>query len=330
MDDRLKRPVDVEADAATNTLVVSAHEELLPEIEGIVDRLNTTDTLDEDDREVRIFPLVVARAEELARTLDAMFPQPPVPVDPRTRRPRPDLQLPKEVVVRADRGTNALIVDAPARRLAGFEQLVKNLDRQENPGEADVRTYQVRREAIEAAAGSIRELASGGALGGSSRTPVTVSTEGTTGTLIVSGPSAAFEAIEAVLDSIDGAAGGPEQTVRSFPLAHARATRLVDTIRPVAEARRRTLDALVDASEQERAAALSLVADAATNTLVVTAPSEVQVVVETLLVALDAEAAAAGAGRANAGQGGCRREPYVMARYLRAERGQAHILCVQV
>ena len=296
MDDRLKRPVDVEADAATNTLVVSAHEELLPEIEGIVDRLNTTDTLDEDDREVRIFPLVVARAEELARTLDAMFPQPPVPVDPRTRRPRPDLQLPKEVVVRADRGTNALIVDAPARRLAGFEQLVKNLDRQEIPGDADVRTYQVRREAIEAAAGSIRELASGGALGGSSRTPVTVSTEGTTGTLIVSGPSAAFEAIEAVLDSIDGAAGGPEQTVRIFPLAHARATRLVDTIRPVAEARLRTLDALVDASEQERAAALSLVADAATNTLVVTAPSEVQVVVETLLVALDAEAAAAGAG----------------------------------
>lgn len=296
MDDRLKRPVDVEADPATNTLVVSAHEELLPEIEGIVDRLNTTDTLDGDDREVRIFPLVVARAEELARTLDAMFPQPPVPIDPRTRRPRPDLQLPKEVVVRADRGTNSLIVDAPARRLAGFEQLVQNLDRQEISGDADVRTYRVRREAIEAAARSIRELASGGALGGSSRTPVTVSTEGTTGTLIVSGPSAAFASIEKVLKSIDVAAGGPEQTVRIFSLEHARATRLAETIRPVAEARLRTVGSLVDASDAERAAALSLVADAATNTLVVTAPGEVQAVVETLLVALDAEAAAAGAG----------------------------------
>ncbi|MEO0483605.1 MAG: secretin N-terminal domain-containing protein [Planctomycetota bacterium] len=111
--ERSLRPVDIRADAATNTLIVSAHPELLPEIESIANELNETQTVTGDDREIRIFPLRIARAEDLARTIDAMFPEPPMPIDPRTRRARPDLRQPREVVVRADRATNSLIVDRP-------------------------------------------------------------------------------------------------------------------------------------------------------------------------------------------------------------------------
>jgi type II secretory pathway component GspD/PulD (secretin) len=121
---RAAKPVWVDADAATNTLIVSAHPDTLPEIEGIISTLNEAQT-DASGREIHIYPLKVARAEELAQTIDQMYPDPPIPLDPRTRQPRPDLKQPREIIVRADRATNSLIVDAPSQRMAGFEQLVQ-------------------------------------------------------------------------------------------------------------------------------------------------------------------------------------------------------------
>jgi hypothetical protein len=90
----------------------------MTEIERIVNELNETQAMDAKGREIRIFPLKVARAEELGQTIDQMYPVPPMPRD-RNGQARPDLQQPKEVSVRADRGTNSLIVDAPAQRMAG-------------------------------------------------------------------------------------------------------------------------------------------------------------------------------------------------------------------
>jgi hypothetical protein len=72
--------VDIQADAATNTLIVSAHPEVLPEIEQIIEDLNDAQAYDSEGREIRIFPLKVARAEELAKTIDAMYPEPPMPL----------------------------------------------------------------------------------------------------------------------------------------------------------------------------------------------------------------------------------------------------------
>ena len=127
-EERREKPLRVRADGATNTLIVSAHPEVLDEIVSIVSDLNQSPTLDDEDREIRIFPLRIARAEELARTLDEMFPQPPAPLD-RRGRPIPSLQPQREVIVRADGQTNSLIVDAPTKRMSGFEELVRQLDR---------------------------------------------------------------------------------------------------------------------------------------------------------------------------------------------------------
>src|SRR5205814_9347149 len=132
---------------------------------------------DRGGRQISIFPLKVARAEELAKTIDAMFPEPPMPIDPRTRQPRPDLQRPKEVTVRADRGTNSLIVDAPSKRLTGFEQIVKSLDSTKLAGNVELRSYHVERADLAAAATAIRNAAANGALyatgqPGSAVTPV--------------------------------------------------------------------------------------------------------------------------------------------------------------
>ena len=297
LDERTKKPVDIQADPATNTLIVSAHPDVLTEIQAIVEELNETQTLGAEDREIRIFPLKFARAQELARTIDEMFPEPPIPYE-RDRygrtRPRPDLREPKEVFVRADAATNSLIVDAPSKRLAGFEQIVQSLDKQ-NPAEnVEVRTYRIRHADLNAVASSLRDLANQGALGQRGRAPVSISTEPATRTLIVSGPSEIFDGVSRVLDQFDGALDRPATVMRTYRLAHARADRLQTLLTRILTTRAR------EQLEQDGAAIINVeslidvAADSASNTLIISAPEAMQKLAEQLIQTLDTEASASG------------------------------------
>ncbi|MFI4916652.1 MAG: secretin N-terminal domain-containing protein [Phycisphaerales bacterium JB060] len=294
-EERARQPVDIRADAATNTLLVSAHPEMMPEIESVVSQLNEARTIDDEDREIRIFPLQHARAEELAQTIDEMYPEPPMPRDSRGR-PRPDLQQPKEVVVRANRTTNALIVDAPSRRLAGFEQIVNSLDRSELAGDVVVRTYQPQRAEPEAIASAIRDLAGSGALGGSPRTPLTVSVEPNTRTLIVSGPGEVFVQVEALLEDLDGSPARPESTVKLYKLQHARADRLEPLLRDLLTTRLREQQQVSGGlGVSDVASLLTVSAEPATNTLIISAPPVAQELAQSLVDALDTDEVGAAA-----------------------------------
>ncbi len=294
VEDKATRPVSIQADGATNTLIVSAHDEILPEIEQLITDLNEQQSYDEEGREIRIFPLKVARAEELAKTIDAMFPEPPMPMDPRTRRPRPDLQLPKEVVVRADTATNSLIVDAPAKRLAGFEQLVRSLDMHKLTDDIEVRTYRIERAELAAVSRTLNELARAGALGAAGQTQVVIETEPMSRSLIVSGPSAIFAGVETVLNDLELRPEMPETTMRLYPLQHARAERVQTLLQRLLEQRlredqQRTSGAIVDIQTL-----LEVAADGASNTLIIIAPEPIQQVAQQLIEALDVEAAQIG------------------------------------
>lgn len=294
-EERARQPVDIQADAATNTLLISAHPDVMPEIEAVVSQLNDSRTIDDEDREIRIFPLQHARAEELAQTIDEMYPEPPMPRDSRGR-PRPDLQQPKEVVVRANRGTNALIVDAPSRRLAGFEQIVQSLDRSELAGDVTVRTYRPLRAEPQAVATAIRDLANSGALGGSPRTPLSVSIEPVTRSLIVSGPAEAFTQVEALLAELDGAPARAESTVKLYKLKFARADRLEPLLRDLLTTRLREQQQVEGGlGVADVASLLTVSAEPATNTLIISAPPVAQELAESLVEALDTDEVGASA-----------------------------------
>lgn len=287
---RAKFPVRIEADGATNTLIVAAHQSVLPEIEAIVEELNETQASDAQGREIRIFPLKVARAEELARTIDQMYPEPPTPLDPRTRQPRPDLRQPKEITVRADAATNSLIVDAPSKRLQGFEQLVKSLDQQKIVGDVEVRTYRVRQADLNAVAASLRSMAAGGAIGHTGAGgKVVVDTEPGTRTLIVTGPAEVFGHVEKVLAEVDAVPDRPATALRMYPLRNARATKLQPLVQRVLAGRLRE-----ELAGQGRLAELETLlevgADTASNTLIVSAPAAVLEVATALVQTLDQEA----------------------------------------
>ena len=286
-EERMRRPVDIQADPATNTLIVSAHPEVMPELESIVSRLNDAPSLDAEDREIRIFPLKVARAEELARTIDQMYPQPPVPRDSRGRA-RPDLQPEREIVVRADRATNSLIVDAPVRRLAGFEQIVQSLDSQAMASDVEVRTYTLGRVDPQDAAQTVQRLAEAGALGGTGRVPITVTPAVAARSLVVSGPTEIFERVESLLDDLEGVARAGT-SLKMYAVRHARADRLQPLLDRLLRARLAE-DPAFEASAQ----AFEVASDRASNTLIVSAPEAVQDVAAALIASLDVPQAEAG------------------------------------
>lgn len=289
---KAKKPVDITADAATNTLIVSAHPDAMPEIEALVSELNIQQAYDAEGREIRIFPLKIARAEELARTIDQMYPEPPIPRDPRSGAPRPDLQRPREVVVRADRGTNSLIVDAPAKRLAGFEQIVKSLDAQKLGSNVELRTYHVERADLNAAATAIRNAASSGALSpaGGSVTPVTVDIEPMSRTLVVSGPSDVFKGVEDVLKKVDSSPERPATGVKMYALKAARAERVQPLVLKVVTSRARELQQ--GKPGLDAASLVDVAAESTSNTLVVSAPEAVLTVCDALIQTLDQQGVA--------------------------------------
>jgi type II secretion system protein D len=293
-EERGKKPVSIQADPATNTLIVSAHEDLLPEIETIVSNLNETERADAEGREIRIFPLKIARAEELAQTLDQMFPEPPIPVDPRTRQPRPDLKPSREVVVRADRATNSIIVDAPAKRLPGFEQLVKSLDQQKLSGSVVLRTYRVERADLTSVAQTLRELASAGSLNAAPTAPVGISVDASTRTLIVSAPQESFAAVEDVLRKLDGAPDMPATEMKLYALTSARAERLQPLLQKLLTTRVREQMQAEGKTPPEGVTLVEVVADMGSNALIITAPREAITTADGLVRALDQQSVATG------------------------------------
>ncbi|MEN0019340.1 MAG: secretin N-terminal domain-containing protein [Planctomycetota bacterium] len=295
IEERTAKPVSISSDAATNTLVVSAHVDVLPEIEAIVSQLNEAQTFDADGRSISIFPLKHARAEELATTIDAMYTQPPAPYDPRLRRFREDLRAPKEITVRADRATNSLIVDAPAGRLAEFEQIVRQLDQADITGDVDVRTYRVPAADVDAVARALQDLARSGALPTGSRTPVQVSVERNTRTIVVSGPTAVFETIERVVADISEPPESPTTVLRLYPLKFARAERLQPILSELLISRLREAERLAGRDPANADALLTVSADPQSNALIVSAPEPIQAIADQLIQTLDTESSAAGA-----------------------------------
>jgi type II secretion system protein D len=301
--ERAESPVRVEADPVANTLLVSASAEVLAEVESLVTQANDAADqraqTEDGARQIRIFPLRVARAPELAATLDQMFPEAPVPLDPRTRQPRADLRTPRDVVVRADAATNSLIIDAVSSRLAGIEEIITRLDAPALTRDTALRTYRVARADLGAVAEAVRRAAESGVLGadadgGAAAPPgsVVVSVEPVSRTLLVSAPPRAMERIAGLIGELDAAATPLATSTRMFTLSHARAARIQPMLQGLLT--RAAQEAAENAGTPlgSGARGVEVVADAATNALLVVAPEAVLTQAEELVKRFDEQGVA--------------------------------------
>jgi len=289
--ERQEKPVAVRADAATNTLIVSAHADLLTEITQFVEDVNRA-SAEQGQRVTEIFPLRMAKAAEVATAMERLFPEPPMPVD-RLGRPQPWLKEPKEVNVSADPASNSLIVDAPISRMEAFRALVEKLDRVELPPQAQLRTYRVTRADFDAVVSSLRGLASRGALSGAAEpgkpaVAVSIEAEPRTKTLIVAGDSTTFERVEQVLKEFESRPATPESELLFFALANARAERVQPLARDVLTARLRQEMEREGRPPGEAAALIQVSADRPSNTLIVSVPITLAQEARELIARLDA------------------------------------------
>ena len=263
--ERAAKPVTVEADAATNTLVVSAHAEVLPEIEAFVEELNARER-SEPDRVTELFPLRVAKAADVASAMEKLYPEPPMPRDSRGR-PMPWMQEPREVLVSSDAASNALIIEAPRERMDAFKALAEKLDRVELPPSAELRTYNIVGADINAVTTTLRALASRGNLVGPGEpgkpaVNVVVESEPRSSTLIVAGDETTFERVEQLLDSLS--AVPVERSLRVLPIANAEAERVREKAMEIYAAQTAAIPgaAPVEVTVDETANSLMVVAEA--------------------------------------------------------------------
>jgi type II secretory pathway component GspD/PulD (secretin) len=278
--DRTARPVDVRADASTNTLIVSAHEELYEEIKSFVDDLNTG-LEDGPERMTVLFQLKVAQAEAVARAMDHLYPEPPIPLD-RRGNPMPWLREPKEVTVSADPSSNSLIIDAPADRIDSLQELAAKLDRVELPPVASLRTYRILGAELQSISTTLNSLARQGNLSapaepGKQAVQVVIETEPRSGTLIVAGDDTTFERVESLITELSAAPEARE--LRVLPMLNADASALAQTVNDVFADERATEPPTVRV-------------DAASNALVVRATPDQLAEIEQLADSVDEAARA--------------------------------------
>ncbi|RLS23723.1 MAG: hypothetical protein DWH71_00100, partial [Planctomycetota bacterium] len=285
---RREKPVRVDADTATNTLIVTAHEEVFPEIREFIESVNRSGEKD-GQRETVIIPLRVGRAVEVAAALDKLYPQPPMPLDARGR-PLPHLQKQKDIFISADAATNTVIVECPGERKAQFEAIVAQLDRIEAPPQAGVRTWRIDRGDLDKIAASIRGLAQSGALAAPSvagrKSPeVTVQVESASRTLIVTGDEAAFTKVDAVVKELQGV---PAAGFKTYVLKSGRTDQVSSLLKQVLTTRARRD---IPGGESQ----VEVTSDRRTGTLIVSAPDSLIAVADQLVAQLDAAPAVAGA-----------------------------------
>ena len=293
---RRKEPVRLEIDDATNTLLVTAPDDVFNEIDEFVKDLNRKSQT-EPQRETLIFPLKLARAMDLSVALGKLYPEPPMPRDSRNR-PLPHLQKPREVFVSADAGTNTLIIEAPAERKASFEALVEQLDRVELPPQAEIRTWKILDMDGAKVVSTLEGLARKGVLSragtdGGMAVEVSIEFEPQSRTLIVAGDDYTFEQVEEILKSLDSSAHMPQTIMRVFQLQQARADSVAEMLQGILVARILEDVPGID-GEADAQRMLKITADRKTNIIILMAPAEMMPIAEELIQALDTTAAAVG------------------------------------
>lgn len=193
----------------------------------------------------------------------------------------------------------SIVVRAKSDQFTVIERLIERLDESRSAGTAELRTYKVQRTEPDLIATTIRRLAETGTLYGpggvpAGAKPVSVDIERATRTLIVVGPSVIYPQVEKLLAELDAARVSPT-AMKVYGLENARAERLAPLLERLLMVRiREQQDAGGLPGGVDARSMLEIVADAPSNTLIISAPESVHEVASQLLKTLDSEQAASG------------------------------------
>jgi len=229
VEQKIEKPVQVDSDRETNTLIVAADDDAFEEIKTFVESVNQTSG-QADRLATMIFPLKHADADEVAAVLDRLYPEPLPPRDWRGR-PQWNLQEPRDVQFAADPATNALFVHAAPDRRDEFETLVNQLDREApGSGTTDVRVFTLTGAEANDVAGAVRDTARSKSQSDPAWSRVTVTAAPSANAVVIAAGQEQLNALQQVVESLDSSISADTAQVRTVFLEHARAERVAPIV----------------------------------------------------------------------------------------------------
>ena len=277
--------VDVNSDGLSNALIVSASKENLTLIKGLLEKLDVEPA--DVTGVVRMYPLQNSDAQRIQTLLQGIVQQGLYKPGAAVAQGSPLLAAREKVSITADVRTNILIVSASRENFAVIEEIIKKIDSTDDFGLlGDIRLFILKNADATRLAPTLQQLftakrAAETAAGGTGRMlPVSVFADPRTNTLLVTGSKESFNAVEAMVRELDTDQVLASNEFRIFYLKQATATVIAPTLTQLFSQR------VARGGVREP---VTIVTEARTNSLIVSASPDDLKVAESLINRLDAE-----------------------------------------
>ncbi|MFG0252321.1 MAG: secretin N-terminal domain-containing protein, partial [Phycisphaerales bacterium JB038] len=274
--------VIVTADARTNSLILSAPEERFTEVDALIARLDTTPT--DEVVMVRTFTLSTGRADDVADILTEALD---LGRSARGRagdlRPIMMDEAGEPVRIKAtitpDRRSNTLVISANPESFPLLERMIAELDEQPFVNPREYRVIHIKHVIARDISTTLRTLTLRRDYG--SDDPPAITSQSTDNTLIISATTDQFQELEGMIAQLDVPSTNPRIT-EFVPLKHAEAVQVREALSVFYG--RYAAEATTPAAENT-----SIVADPATNSLVISSVEEEWPRIRELIDQLDSE-----------------------------------------
>jgi type II secretion system protein D len=277
--------VDVATDALSNSLIISASKENLVLIKGLLEKLDVEPP--DVTGVVRMYALQNSDAQRIATMLQGLITQGLYKPGATAAQASPLLAAREKVSIIPDIRTNVLIVSASRENFAVIEEIIKKIDSTEDFATlGDIRLFTLKNADATRLAPTLQQLFTAKrtaetAAGGTGRMlPVSVFADARTNTLLVTGSKESFNAVEAMIRELDTDQILASNEFRIFYLKQATATVIAPTLTQLFAQR------VARGGVKEP---VTIVTEARTNSLIVSATPEDMKVAESLIARLDAE-----------------------------------------
>jgi len=274
--------VHVEPDPLANALIISASPENLELAKDLIRRVDAEPAVQEGL--IQTFTLKQADAQRAATMLRSLIDQgiyrPGIAAAGNRRTSR------DAIAVTVDQRSNTLIISASPENLMVVKELIKQIDSQNYSDAADIRLFQLKHAKASQLASVLQQFfsakRSGEAAAGATErsTPVTVTPDDRTSTLLVTGGREVFAAVERMVAQLDAQQVVARTSFKVFTLKRATAATLQSTLTQLFAKRPTTI-------RGEPPDPISIVEDSWANALIVGASPEDLVMVESLISQLD-------------------------------------------
>jgi type II secretion system protein D len=277
--------VDVTNDILSNALIISASKENLALIKGLLEKIDVEPP--DVTGVVRMYPLQNSDAQRVQTLLQGLIQQGLYKPGMVAAQGNTLLAAREKVSITTDVRTNVLIVSASKENFAVIEEIIKKIDSTEDFGLlGDIRLFTLKNADATRLAPILQQLFTAKrtaetAAGGTGRMlPVSVFADARTNTLLVTGSKESFNAVEAMVRELDTDQILASNEFRVFYLKQATATVIAPTLQQLFAQR------VARGGVKEP---VTIVTEARTNSLIVSASPDDLKVAESLINRLDAE-----------------------------------------